>query len=168
MYRKICFADHTDHEGPQRGLEIQLSRRYFAQITPKYCMKFMFTPSLPNHARYRLIYHAIMQFFSSNSCFHALKCVELRHHTFPLGGPPKADTLLAQTKTNVIVILPSLTRIFQAGLRRSHLGYFEWYSDGSCFLDLLQIFSGKMTSSMKYSPMKAKCASPFPSRWVPV
>ena len=33
-----------------KGLKIPLSRRFFAQITPRNCLKFMFTPSLPNHA----------------------------------------------------------------------------------------------------------------------
>ena len=50
--------------------DLSLSRRFFAQITPRNCLEFMFTPSLPNHA----------------GCFHALKYVESRHHSFPLGG----------------------------------------------------------------------------------
>ena len=32
------------------GLEIPLSRRIFAHNTPRNCLRFMFTPSLPNHA----------------------------------------------------------------------------------------------------------------------
>ena len=47
---------HSDSEkwlsgGPPRGLEITLSRRFFGRITPRNCLKFMFTPSLPNHAQ---------------------------------------------------------------------------------------------------------------------
>ena len=61
---------------PQGGLEIPLSNRFFAQITPRNCLKFMFTPSLPNHARCQIDIHAITQLFPSNSRFHALKYVK--------------------------------------------------------------------------------------------
>ena len=36
-------------DGPLGGLEIPILNRFLKQITPKNCLKFMFTPSLPNH-----------------------------------------------------------------------------------------------------------------------
>ena len=36
------------------GLETPLSRRSFAQITPRNCLKVMFTPNLPNHAGWQI------------------------------------------------------------------------------------------------------------------
>ena len=46
----ILYLDCKGAWGSQGGLEIPLSRSFFAQITPRNCLKFMFTPSLPNHA----------------------------------------------------------------------------------------------------------------------
>ena len=72
---------------PQGGLEITLSRRFFAQITPRNCLKFMFTPSLPNHAGCQIDFsrnHAIIftQFTFSRSRI----CPKTPSH-FPLGEP---------------------------------------------------------------------------------
>ena len=54
-----------------------LKSRFHAGLShPRNCLKFMFTPSLHNHADARLIFHAIMQLFSFNSRFHALKYVQ--------------------------------------------------------------------------------------------
>ena len=56
----------------QGGLEISPSRRFFAEITPRNCLKFMFTPSLPIHAGCQIDFsrnHAIIfiQFTFSRS-----------------------------------------------------------------------------------------------------
>ena len=68
---------------PQGGLEIPLSGRFFAQITLRYCLKFMFAPSLPNHAGCQINHSCNNAIFPSNSRFHALKYVIC----FPLWGP---------------------------------------------------------------------------------
>ena len=70
---------------PQGGLEITLSHRFFGQITPRNCLKFMFTPSLPNHAGCQIDFwrnHAIifLKFPFSRSEIWKLS-------RFPLGGP---------------------------------------------------------------------------------
>ena len=59
-----------DYRAPQGGLEIPLSCKFFAQITSRNCLKFMFTPSLPNHAgcqidhsrNYAIFFHPISVF----------------------------------------------------------------------------------------------------------
>ena len=40
----------SSNGAPKGRLEIPLSHRIFAQITPKNCLTLIFTPSLPNHA----------------------------------------------------------------------------------------------------------------------
>ena len=44
----------------------------------------------------RLIFHAITQLFSPNSCFHAMKYVQSRHHAFPLGVPSSFARLIGK------------------------------------------------------------------------
>ena len=61
---------------PQGGLEITLSRRFFTQITPRNCLKFMFTPSLSNHTGCQIDHSRYNAFFSLNSRFDAQKYVE--------------------------------------------------------------------------------------------
>ena len=48
-----------------------ISQIFFAQITPRNCLKIVFTPSLPNHARCKvgLLFNNV--FCSSNYRFHA-------------------------------------------------------------------------------------------------
>ena len=83
----LIFLDYAlVHRAPQGGLEIPLSRWFFAQITPRNCVKFMLTPSLPNHAKCQIDLSRNYAIFSSNSRLHALTYVKSRHHAFPLGG----------------------------------------------------------------------------------
>ena len=79
--RLLC----NTYRGHARGAWNPAFKQDFAQITPRNCLKFLFTPSLPSMLDARLIFHAITQLFSSNSCFHALKYES--HHAFPLGAP---------------------------------------------------------------------------------
>ena len=71
------------------SLKITLSRRFFAQVTPRNCLKFMFTPRLPNHAGCQIDYSQNNPIFPTKFPFHALKYVESCHHAFPLGNPDK-------------------------------------------------------------------------------
>ena len=78
---------HLHKWGFPRDLEIPLSCRFFAQITHRNCLKFMFTPSLPNHAGCQIDFsrnHAIIftQFTFSRS-----KICPITPSRFPLGGP---------------------------------------------------------------------------------
>ena len=70
------YEDSYSVGAPKVGLEIPLSRGYFAKITPRNYLKFIFTQSLSITLDARLIYHAIPQFLSSNSRFHALKYIK--------------------------------------------------------------------------------------------
>ena len=78
---------------PKRGSKSRFHACFFAQITPqnawnlRSCQVYSITPD------FRLIFHPLTLIFSSNSCFHALKYVQSRHHGFPLGGPSKQNIL---------------------------------------------------------------------------
>ena len=61
---------------PQGGLNISLSLRFFAIITLKNCLKFMFRPSLPNHSGCWIDHSHNNAIFSSKSRFNALKYFE--------------------------------------------------------------------------------------------
>ena len=82
-------------EAPQGRLRIPLSRRFFAQITPKNCPKFMFTPSVPNHAGCQIDHsrnNAVIFIQLPFSCF---KICRITPSRVPLLGPHR-DILLRQ------------------------------------------------------------------------
>ena len=77
----------TPNAPPKGRLEIPLSHRVFTKITPRNCLKFMFTPNLPNHAGCKIDLsrnHAIafIQFTFSRS-----EICPISYHAFPMGGP---------------------------------------------------------------------------------
>ena len=80
------FPTFNMDELPQGGLEIPLSRRCFAQITPRYCLKFMLKPSLPNHADTTLIDHAKRNHFIKFP-FSRSESYPIMPSHFSLGGP---------------------------------------------------------------------------------
>ena len=82
----IIFCLLYPREGIMK-LKILLSRRFFAQITFINFLKFIFTPSLPDHTGCQNDHSRNKAIFSSNSRFHVLKYVESRHHAFSLGAP---------------------------------------------------------------------------------
>ena len=96
---KVCLIKHTIDTillsylciimigAPKLELEIPLSCRLFAKRTPRNCLKFMFTQSIPNRNVCQIDHSRNNAIFSSNSRFHALKYVESQHHGFPLGVP---------------------------------------------------------------------------------
>ena len=80
------YYDSWSHGAPQEGLEIPLSRRFFAQITLINCLEFMFTSSLPNHAGCQNDHSRNNTIFSIQFTFSRSKYVESRHHAFPCGA----------------------------------------------------------------------------------
>ena len=58
---------------PKKVLKSNFYAGFFAQITPRNCLIFMFTPSLPNHARCQVDLSRNNAIFSSNSRFNALR-----------------------------------------------------------------------------------------------
>ena len=74
-------------EAPQGGLEITLSRRFFGQITPGNCLKFMFTPSLPNHAGCQIDFSRNHAIIFAQFSFSRYEICPITPSRFPLGGP---------------------------------------------------------------------------------
>ena len=76
--------------GPPKGAsKSRLHAGFFAQITPRNCLKFMFTPTLPNQAECQIDFsrnHAVIfiQFPFSRS-----EIYPFTPSRFPLGGPLK-------------------------------------------------------------------------------
>ena len=68
---------HKNSIGASQGeLENPLSYGFFTQITPRKCLKFMFTPSLPNNAGCQIDHSRNNAIFPSNSRFRALKYIK--------------------------------------------------------------------------------------------
>ena len=74
---------------PQGTLEIPLSRGYFAQFTPRYCLKFMSTPSLPNYAECQIDHSQNNAIFSIQFPFSRSKICRITPSRFPLAGSNK-------------------------------------------------------------------------------
>ena len=72
--------------GPPRGLEITLSRRFFGQITPRNCLKFMFTPSLPNRAGCQIDFSRNHAIIFSQFTFSRYEICPITPSRVPLGG----------------------------------------------------------------------------------
>ena len=85
-----------DLGSPQRVLEIPLSRRFFTQITPRKCLKFMITQSLLNHAGCQIDHSRNNAILSSNSRFHAPKNCRTTPSCFPLWKPPLIYIIFVQ------------------------------------------------------------------------
>ena len=89
--------------GPKGELKIPLSRRFFAQITPRNCLKFMFTPSLPNHAGCQIDHSRNNAIFPIQFPFSRSKIYRITPSRFPLGGPlPTAAFQLTSVCLNLL------------------------------------------------------------------
>ena len=73
---KLTVQHPKPKRPPQGRLEIPLSCRSFKQITPRKCLKIMFTPSLPHHAGCQIDHSRNNAIFPSNCYFHGLEYVE--------------------------------------------------------------------------------------------
>ena len=86
-----CFWNysqiHLHFRAPQGGLEIPLSRRFFAQITPRNCLIHMFTPTLPNHAGCQIDHSRNNAIFFIQFPFLRSKICRTTLSRFPLGEP---------------------------------------------------------------------------------
>ena len=71
------------------GLEIPLSRRIFAHNTPRNCLRFMFTPSLPNHAGWQFDLSRKNAVIFIQFPFSRSEIYPITPSRFPLGGPLK-------------------------------------------------------------------------------
>ena len=68
-------------------LKIPLSHRFFAQITPRNCLKCIFTPSLPNHAGWQIDLSRNNAIFSIQFTFLRFEICPLTQSCFALGAP---------------------------------------------------------------------------------
>ena len=97
------FDSNMEGPFPQRILEIPLLPRYFSQITPRNCLKFMFTPILPNHAGCQIDHSRNNAIFPIQFPFSRSKIYRITPSRFPLGGPlPTAAFQLTSVCLNLL------------------------------------------------------------------
>ena len=73
--------------GPPRGTRNPAFTQFFSQITPRNSLKFMFMPSLPNHAGCRIDHSRNHTTFLIQFLFSCSKIRQITSSRFPLEGP---------------------------------------------------------------------------------
>ena len=146
------------------GLEIMLSHMFFAQIKSRNWVKFMFTPSLPNHAECQIDNSQIMQFFIQCLFSRSTKC-RITPSRFPLWGPLNARFI----KWPFLFCWSFCLSIFITSLWNFY-NISDWYISFSLalfsFLGGLEIdFSGQFVI---FAIMKGMWVAPAGIKWIAV
>ena len=84
--------------GPQGTLEIPLSRRFVALITPRNCLRFKFTPNLPNHAGCQIDHSRNNAILSIQFPFSRSKICRITPSRFPFRSPSILFTICESDK----------------------------------------------------------------------
>ena len=84
---KCTFTSTIDsHYGDPKGLKIPFSHRCFAQIIPRNCLKFTFTPGLRNHSGCQIDLSRNKAILFIQFSLSRFEICLISHHTFLLGG----------------------------------------------------------------------------------
>ena len=87
-YYPICaFISFSVTGSPKGASKSRFHADFFAQITPRNCPKFMFTPSLPNHAGCQIDFSRNHAIIFTQFTFSRYEICPITPSRFPLRGP---------------------------------------------------------------------------------